>query len=1043
MKKKIIILAINLIFLNCLLLAQQNVVSGVVTDAADGNALIGVTVQVKGLSSGTMTDVNGKYSINAAQGAKLIFSYIGMEKQELTVKGKQLNVVLQSSAHLLDEVVSIGYGKVKKSDLTGALSSVSSKELERTTLTTLEQGLAGRAAGVNVIETSGAPGGSMSMQIRGSNSMLGGTEPLYVIDGVPIDATNTNYSTPVVQGTAQGESTIPSSILSTINPLDIANIEVLKDASATAIYGSRGANGVVLITTKQGSDGKSKVTLSYSLGISNLSHQIPLLNAMEYAQYANRAQANSQILAGSTVTPIYVPADSITNPSTQQPFPTTPGTNWQNELTQTGITNNTSVNISAGNKTTKYDLSLARLDQSGILKSSSFNRSSIRLNLTSKLSDKISISSNNSVSFTQNHLVATSVNSDGGASSLMLALKANPIFTNSAVSDGSDAETSFINPYKELVGPKNLESDLRMLGGLNLTVNLSRELTLKISGNANYLGKTKSLYYPSTSFRGGSQHGLGLIATLDALSLINEDMLTYSKKLGKHNINLMGVFSYQADSKQINSDQVSNFPNDLLQNNAMQTGDPTSAVLYSNNINSVLASGTFRGNYNYADRYYITASIRADGSSKFSKDNKVGYFPSAAITWRVSEEPFLKKIDQISMLKFRYSYGKTGNQAIEAYQSLAGLGYFGYPFNGVVSPGYADVRFPNDQLKWETTDQHNLGLDFGFWKNRFSGSINLYQKITYDLLQQVVIPASSGWSSQVKNAGSISNNGIEIELTGRPIEKQLIWDVTLNYSLNRNKILSLGGVDSRFAPALGTGVTMSYSPCIQKVGYALGTLWGYRTDGIFQNAADVAASPDISALGEPKRIGEVKYKDITGDNIVNANDMTKIGDTNPDFSMNLINTFTWKGFDLQVFLQGVFGQDVFNQTRIVLMNFKGGVNTTEDMWKNSWNGEGSSNKYPMVLAGAARSQAVSDLFVENASFVRIKNIRLGYTTSLKKMFINTLKIYASVDNLKTFTNYSGYDPEVGSFGQDPSRRGVDTGNYPKSTTYTVGLNIEF
>ena len=1035
------------VFLSSTMFAQKTI-SGKVTDE-NGDQLIGVSVLSQNKLRGSITNIDGIYSIPiSAEDSVLIFSYIGYETLKRNIKGRaQINVQMIPVSIELDEVVSIGYGSMRKSDLTGSLSSVSEKDLERSNMNSLEQGLVGKVAGVYIIETDGSPGGAISMQIRGSNSMLGGTEPLYVIDGVPISSDNAMYATRNIQGGSGGDATSPPNILSSINPNDIIAIEVLKDASATAIYGSRGANGVVLITTRQGLDGKTSVSLKLSSGVSSISKRIDVLDYMTYADYVNEANVN----AGNN--PIYFQPDLITDPETQTPFPTF-GTDWQDAIFQLGMNNDVTLGISGGNKSTKFSVSLSRSDQKGILKTSEFNRTSMRVNLNSQLNSIVKLTSNNMMSFTKNRIVTANTNTAGnGAGVIRQTLRMSPLVSIDAlnlipdesevVSDDSEPR----NPYRELVDPLNNQADARVLTSQNFDFTLAKGLTLKISGSANYLSRRKDLYYPRTTFRGMQENGKGQIATVESLSLINEDMLTWSKMFDRHDLNLMGVFSYEQSTVKNTSFQVSNFPTDELGTNAMHFGDQTTAVLYSNSISNVLASGTLRANYNYDNKYYLTFSLRADGSSKFTQANKIGYFPSAAVTWRISEENFIKKLSDITMLKIRYSYGKTGNQAISEYQSLASLGIYKYVMDGVLVPGFADIRFPNDQLKWETTNQHNVGIDFGFFNNRITGSINGYNKTTYDLLQDVTLPGSSGWSTQIKNAGTITNNGFELEITARPIARKFIWDATFNYSINRNKILDLGGVDQRFAQRLGSGATMNHTPFIQKVGLPLGTLWGFKTDGVFQNIDDLLYSSDQTALGEPKQVGFIRYKNLNPeeDNVINAKDMTVIGDVNPDFMIGFNNVFSYKNFDFQVLLQGVFGQDIFNQTRIEIMQMDGTNNITREVWDNRFQGEGTGNgRYPSVYKSSKRKMVTSDLFVEDGSYLRIKNVRLGYTFKFKKNSpIRTLNLYGTADNLKTFTNYSGFDPEVGSFGQDPSRRGVDLGSYPKSRTYLLGCNINF
>lgn len=1044
--------------------AQAIIVSGVVMDDA-GEPLPGASVVIKGTSIYVMTDANGKYAIDVPNSNDfLVFSFIGYQTFETQVgKRTKIDVYLDSDFEMLDEVVMIGYGTAKKRDLTGAISNIKSEDLRKTNMTSLEQSLQGRMAGVFVIETDGAPGGGMSIQIRGSNSMLGGTEPLYVVDGIPISSDNAAFAgregfTGVGSFSAQG-----ANVLSTINPADIASIEVLKDASATAIYGSRGANGVILITTKQGMEGKSSINVDYTLGVSILKKKIDVLNGMEYAEFVNEAEWNAAVLSGTTANyrPQYASPEYIAaHPeATAIPFPTTAGTNWQDLIYTTGISHNASINISGGTKKTKYAVMMGAFDQKGIIKKTGFRRFSLRSNIKSEVKKWLTVQSSIALTRSNNKLAYIATNGEGKAAGIIRrSIMTNPnISMNQIIDETVNANfnsENLRNPWVELTHPTDRKVDNRVLAGLNLDFKLHRNLTFKVFGSANYFDTSRDMYQSMTTFAGSSAKGILSNSHISSLELVNENMLTYTNQWNKHSFTGTAVFSYEYNNYENHFMQGQDFAMDKKP--SFDKANHLKYTVSNGSVISVLLSGLFRLNYNYGKRYYVTVSLRADGSSKFSKDNKFAYFPSAALTWRLSEEKFFKEAKTVmNLFKIRYSFGTTGNQAINPYQTLATMVNTNCILNGMIVNGLVDSRLPSQGLKWETTTQHNVGIDYAFLNDRINGSINYYYKKTSDLLQYITIPASTGWQTQLQNNGAIMNQGFEFEINANPIMKDNVqWTIGANISTNKNKILYLGNdVEMIYSKAIGRGMNMQNAPIVYKVGYPLGTFWGYQTDGIVQTEEQLANLPNWTATGDPKRPGEVIYKDISGpdgkpDGIVNSYDQTYLGDPNPDLFFGLNTSISFYGFNIYMQFTGAVGYQIYNQTALEYTMLNGYENVPTEVYRNAWRGPGTTNKYTSVLPNgpSQRARPVSDRFIEDASFLRLKTLRLGYDIPTKGKFgqaVKNFNVFVSGDNLFVVTNYSGFDPEVSSFGQSPDKKGIDLGSYPKPYTFIVGLNITF
>ncbi len=1038
------------------LFAQSMTIKGNV-QAEDGELLIGVTVGIKGKAVGTVTDLNGDYYLEAEMNDLLVFSYTGYSKEERTVtSGGDINVVLKTEMALLDEVVVIGYGSTKKSDLTGSVSSVKSADLSKTTIASLEQGLQGRIAGVQVTQGDAAPGAGISIQIRGTNSILGGNEPLYVIDGIPV--TNPAASQNNL-GASEPNNQIVSNtnVLSTISPSDIESIEILKDASATAIYGSRGANGVVLITTKKGQEGKGQVSFNMSYGVSRIRNKIELLDAQQFMEYQNTAYEN----AGLPVESFPWAPDTTSNPSK----PTISEVvalgdeayvDWQDEVYQTSTVQDYQLGFSGGNAKGNYSVLLNYLDQEGIIKGSAFQRGGLRTNINYAVNDWITVSGNLAVTRSQNSLVRTSTNTTQAAGGIVRSvLNYTPIRPVERSEDGivklieMDPEDPRLedpnifqqfgaNPLRYTDEVTEQHNFTRIIGGINTSIKLYEGLSADIRLAANYIDRNNNTYYPRTVAEGFGLNGLAVVSSNEFTNLINENLLRYNTRFGRSRLEVMGGFTYETNRDYWINNEARDFADDALSYFALQTG-LSHVPTRTNTAKWELASWLGRANYILDEKYLFTGTFRYDGSSKFAANNKWAPFYSFAFAWRATEEPFLKDHKTITNLKLRLSYGQSGNQAVNPYQSLATIEGVTTSFNNQLVPAVIEGRLQNNDLKWETTSQVNIGLDLELWNGKLFSTLNYYQKETNDLLQQITLAPNTGFTSALINAGSIENNGFELELGFYPIRKKVTWQVSGNFSINRNEITNIGNVEEQFAGRLGAGNGLTVFPFIQRVGLPIGTIYGYKEAGIFQNQEEVDAYVGVQPNAA---IGQIKYEDINNDGTISSLDQTVIGDVNPDFIWGLSNTVTWKGFDLSVFFQGVVGADIINTLNIRFHNLDGRRNIPLSVYENAWTGEGTSDAFRQINLDNGNS-LFSDRFVEDGSFIRLKNVQIGYNFNAKNIaWLSNARVYFNAINLWTLTDYSGYDPEVSAFSSS-SMRGVDLGNYPQSKTFIFGLNFTF
>lgn len=1005
------------------MIQQEKEIIGTVTSADDGSGLPGVNVIVKGTSSGTVTDVDGNYKLSIASGsAVLSFSYVGYMEENIAVGNKSIiDVELAPDITALEEIVVIGYGTMKKSDLTGSVGSVKTEELVQGVAPSASQLLSGRVAGVRVVQASAEPGGANFIRIRGANSINASNNPLYVIDGMPMD------NSAVITGSGSGiaGNNTPRDPLSTINPADIESIEILKDASAAAIYGSRGANGVVLITTKKGVKGKLKIDYNGNVGVQQVARSLDVLEAHDFAQAVN----DISVAEGSA--PIY-DMNEIGE-----------GTNWFDEITRTGSIQNHTLGISGGSDNTNYFASMNYYDHQGIVKSSGMKRYTGRINLESKLSEKFKIGLNLNTSHVEDDYVpyGNAANANAGIISTSIQMDPTlPIYND----DGTYFQSYDIdhdNPY--------IISEIYMVGETDRTIvstfaeySFLPELKLKVKLGADRSNSRRDTYVSTDAKQGAGVGGIATILTGNKSSKLFETTLNYAKSFNNHSLNLLGGYTFEEFGNMGFSGNITGFPSDVTLTNNLNLGDTELDNLNSYKNSNTLISYIGRANYSYNSKYMATASIRADGSSRFGENNKFAYFPSAAVAWRLSEEAFMQNVSSIDNLKIRASWGVTGNQGIGNYASLSTLSAGGVAvMNGVLVQGIAPTRIPNPDLKWETTEQLNLGFDIGLFDSRLSLTVDYFEKTTEDMLLNLPIPGTSGFNSILTNIGSIQNKGLEFLLESWNITgKDFSWNTKLNFSKIKNEVIGLGSVDE----IITGNLPFTQGVSIIRPGEELNSYYGMFVDGIFQEGDDIANSAQPgSAPGQPI------FRDISGadgvpDGQINDDDKTIIGSPWPDLIFGIDNILTYKKFEFSFFVTGEFGAEILNQNLIeTFYPIEGRRNRLGKPILNRWTTENPSNEYPSgVNATSYGGSKVNSLSIQDASFVRLKNVKLAYAFDVTNVsFLQGASVYVLGDNLLLWTNYDGFDPEVNSFGNSNVR--ADYNPYPAAKTVMLGVNLTF
>lgn len=994
----------------------DEVINGRVIDEV-GQPVPGANVLVKGTTTGTTTDADGRFKLNVPnREIILVISFIGYVVREIS-PGSQTEVVVQLDPDIksLQEVVVIGYGEMKKEDLTGSVAPIEVDDIKKMPLTSLDQSIQGRAAGVLITQNSASPGGTTTIRIRGGNSIQGDNEPLYVIDGIPFKN----------DGASSGAS---FNILSTLNPSDIESMTILKDASSTAIYGSRGANGVVIITTRRGKAGKSTINFESYYGVQEVRRKYPLLNASEYATMVNDANTNE----GKA--PVYTPEQIEAFGS---------GTDWQDEILRSAPISNYQLTLTGGDDKTQYAIAGGYFKQDGIVVNSNFNRASFRVNLDRKLGDKVKIGNSLSVNTTKTNQSRTDGDLGSAGQVVMNALQFPPILPVRNASGAyltTDPALSFTidNPVALAKDGVNRIKASRVLGNVFGEYKIIEGLSLKISLGIDGIFQKTDIYLPKTVISGASQGGYASIANNNVVTWLNENIVTYSKTFfDVHKLNAIAGYTLQASRGEGSFAAARNFVNDNLTTNSLGSGSvpltPSSSVSTWG-----LESYLSRINYSFLEKYLLTVSFCVDGSSRFGNNKRYGYFPSAALAWRMKEESFLSTLDVLSDLKLRTSYGVTGNQdGIGNYPSYSLLATQNYVFGGANATGIGPGQIANPDLSWEMTKQFDVGVDVGFLNDRVTLTADVYKKRTDDLLLNVTIPGTSGFTSAFQNLGSLENKGVELSLNSTNVQGDFRWTTSLNWAMNRSKIISLGGAAQIFAGSVAN-IGQNLSSGVIRVGEPLGSFYGYVTDGVYQTQEEITALPDASA----RKPGDRKYKDINQDNKIDDNDRTIIGRAQPKWIGGMTNSFSYRGIELTVFLQGIYGNNILNANRYELEYLSGTNNQSRDML-NRWTPDNTDTDIPRATTTRPANR-ISDRQIEDGSYLRLKNVQLAYDLPhnwFNKKIVQSLRVYATLQNFATWTNYSGYDPEVNRFGQDSRSQGFDYGSYPAARTVLFGLNI--
>jgi TonB-linked SusC/RagA family outer membrane protein len=972
-------------------------VTGVIRDEAN-QPLPGVNILVKGTTNGTTSDSNGSYSISVEdENAVLIFSFIGYLVQEITVGTRtEVNVNMTPDIKSLEEVVVVGYGAVKKSDITGSVAQIRSEELQSVPVYNVEQALKARAAGVQVTQNSGEPGGRIEVRIRGGNSMIGSNGPLYVVDGFPITG-GINF----------------------LNPADIESMDILKDASATAIYGARGANGVVIITTKRGKEGqKSRIELNSYYGVQQDTKRYDLLDAKQYAEVSNEWLKNGG-------QPPFFNIDEVENP----------GTDWQDVVLRSAPIQDHTLSFSGSSEKTRYSLSGNYYDQEGIIINSGVKRGSVRLNLDHEANSWLNVGVN--LNLSRREQISVPVNNGYRGTSVLSAAASAPPTLSVFDADGlpTEIEKAYSFGSSDMRNPlvfasrktRNLANTV--VGNTTLEIKLTKELSFKTLLGLEYAYGLRDRFHPIIfeNDRGEAEQRNDYRS-----SFLNENVLTFTKNIGeKHNVTAIAGYTYQNNMNRYARIVVSGFSNNTTGNynlGAAETiNNPESGI-----SEWVLASWLARVNYSFNDKYLVTASIRSDGSSRFGSNNKWAVFPSAALAWRVSEEAFIKNIDFISDLKLRASYGITGNTALDPYQSLDRMESVRTIYSNQEDEiGFSPKGISNPDLKWETTTQIDVGFDLGVLDNRIRLSADYYKKNTTDLLASVPLPTSVGFGSILQNIGEIQNQGFEFTLGADIIRSKVIWDIAASFSTNKNKVIKIAGGSDILSKAQ-TSVWSSTN--IAREGEPLGSLYGYLEDGLNEN-------------------GFIKYKDIDDNGVINALDRVILGNPTPDFFYGINSNVSYNNFELSIFLEGVYGNQIFNATNGTHLNsFQRGSNQFKDIIGNYWTADAAdpNAKYPKISSATAVD--ISDRFIEDGSYLRIKSIRFAYNIPVKQWgmpWFDRAQVYLSGINLFTFTDYTGLDPEVNTKAVDTQdigdrlQIGHDQSGYPNAKTYAVGLKLNF
>lgn len=1009
-------------------------VTGTVMNDRD-EPLSGVSVVEKGTENGVVTNENGRFFITVKNASAILqITYVGYKSQEVSVLVSDISVVLELANGSLSDVVVVGYGQQKKSDLTGSISSVAGKDLTHLSTQRVDQALQGRAAGVMVWNTDASPGGNTIVRIRGMNSITGGNSALIVVDGL-------------IGGN-----------LSSLNPNDIASIEVLKDASATAIYGARGANGVVLVTTKRGEKSKPKINYNYTITNAKLTKKLPLMSAVDFAKNVN---ARHLAVDNLGITPLPIFSDSQID-SLQRYG----GTDWQSLVYRAATTQNHQLSVSGGTDNLYYFVSGGYLDQKGILINTNYKRYSLRANLEAKLTKWASFAINWNGTKEDRRGTDQAVQEGSAIKDALLFDPTLPVYDSEGNFTKPNAQYSnpiMVNPMASLLGTNVNYGTIGNNVGASLTFSILEGLSLRVSGGLSLYNSNDGTFYDRSTWNGNTSNGMGIVSNSKSTYAQNTNMLTYNKSFNgrhkdDHKLTVTLVQEQSATNSYSSTIVAQNFL--IQQTNIDDLGGASKLTSSSSRSKRVLLSYLGRINYSFEGKYFLTASYRADGSSVFGVNNKWGKFPSAALAWRASEEEFIKDLGFISNLKFRGTWGVTGNQAINAYQTLASLRSgqnYAYDGGDGMLIGLAISRLPNPGLKWESTEQYDVGIDLGFFNNRLTFTADYYKKTTTDLLLNRSLPGYVGLTSIISNVGSMGNRGVELAVGGDPLVGKFKWHTGFNISFNRAKVISLGETPRLGFISGGEGYQVN-DPFMWLIpGQPYGQMYGWIFEGLWKTSEAQEAARYGQLPGDPR------YFDKNKDGRIDINDTTVMGNAMPKYFFGWNNEISFKNFELSFLFEGRVGNNIFNVQAIKLVRESGTRVGTSEKLSNRWSPQNESSTIPPVMLASIRDSLTANLgpntvifpsvaanqnsqWVEDGSYVRLKNVTLTYNFSpdvLRKLRFNNMAVYVSGTNLLTFTKYSGYDPEVSSFTANDASLGSDYGSYPPQRTFSLGLKLTF
>ena len=1038
----------------------QVIVKGTVIDKT-GESVIGASIQVKGTTQGTITDIDGKFSLGVPdKKSVIVISFIGYATKELQVDpSKPMSIVLEEDTKVLDEVVVVGYQEVRKKDLTGSVAKADMNELLNTPVGSFDQTLGGRIAGVNVSSGEGTPGGTMNIVIRGNNSLTQDNSPLYVIDGFPVE---------------------DAAIASTINPSDIESLDILKDASATAIYGARGANGVVIITTKKGKVGKAQITYDGSVTMQHVTRTIPMMDAYEFVKL--QAETYPASIANSTGGYLM---EYQGKQWTLEDYRDIFQYDWQDEILRTALQHNHNIRITGGTEGVRYNASVSYYNQDGILLNSGYERFQARANTVVKR-DKLDISLTTNYSRSIQTGSTPSETSYSGMNNLFYSVwgyrpvtypnKSMESLLNDVMDEAIDSSNDYrFNPIRSLKEEyrKYYINNLQMNG--YVSYEFIKGLKLKVSGGYTYDARKNDQFNNSNTRYGGPTSTDKVNAQIirnERLTWLNENTLTYQTNIKKkHFFNSLIGITFQNSDYEYYSLKSTHIPNESLGMAGMADGTLSS----SSSLKSSWAMMSYlaRLNYNYKSKYYATASFRADGSSKFSKKHRYGYFPSGSLAWNFMEEEFMAPIKKVvGAGKLRVSWGLTGNNRIGEYDYYALLqmlkekqgDYISngsipsgvYPFdNDMSSVGMVPVSLPNEDLKWETTEQWNVGLDLSFFDERLNFTADVYRKTTRDLLLEASLPLVSGYYSATKNIGKVRNDGLELSLSTVNIKtKDFTWTSDFNIAFNKNEVLELAENQLSLTTAAKFDQNYNSQPSyIAKVGLPMGMMYGYLYEGTYKyddfiksgNSYTLKDNVPYFSSEANTQPGMPKYKDINGDGVIDSNDRTIIGRGLPIHTGGFTNSFAYKGFDLSIFFQWSYGNDIMNANRLFFENAGGKKDLNQfASYANRWTSDNPDSDIPAATKSASNN-VISSRIIEDGSYLRLKTVTLGYTfpkTLIAKAKLSNARVYLAAQNLWTWTSYSGYDPEV-SIRNSALTPGLDFSSYPRAFTLSFGVNLGF